>query len=115
AAGVEPDLREVECFFLVGDVAARDVELLLLAAQFEIGARHFGGDDDQRVAALGLDRAELGIARLEATPYAAEDIELPECVEPRVVVLERARLARDGVRVRRARLRVAAIDVDGGR
>ena len=50
AAGIEPDLREIERGLLVRDVAARDVELLLLAAQLEVGARDFGGHDDLRVA-----------------------------------------------------------------
>ena len=42
AAGLESHLREVQRGLLVRDVAARDVELLLLAAQLEVGARDFG-------------------------------------------------------------------------
>ena len=57
AAGVEPDLREIERRLLVHDVAARDVELLLLAAQFEVGARDFGRDDHLHVAAVRLRSA----------------------------------------------------------
>jgi hypothetical protein len=93
AAGVEPRLGEVESRSLVRDVTARDVELLLLAAQLEVRARDFGGHGDERVAPFGFDGAELRIGGLEAAANAAEEIELPDRIEAGVVELGLARCA----------------------
>ena len=94
AAGVETHLRQIERRLLVGHVAARDIELLLLAAQLEVGARDFRRHDHLRVALRGFDGAELRVAGFEAAAHAAEEIELPERVEAGVVVLGLTRGAR---------------------
>ena len=115
AAGFEAHLRQIQRRLLVRDVAARDVELLLLATQFEVGARDLRRDDDLRVALRGFDSAELRVAGFEAAAHAAEEVELPERVEAGVVVLRLARRDRRVSRIRRARLRVAAASVDARR
>ena len=93
AAGVEPDLREIERGLLVRDVAAGDVELQLLAAQFEVGARDFGGHDHLHVLQRGFLGAEFGTAGFEAAAHAAEEVQLPERIEAGVVELRCARRA----------------------
>ena len=115
AAGVEPRVGDVQRFLLVDHVAAGDVQLLLLAAQFEVGARDFGRHGDQRVTACGLDRAELCIAGLERAARATEEIEFPKGVEAGVVKLAGA--GRTGLRgdQRRALPGVSAAGVDGRR
>ena len=87
AAGIEPRLGEIQRRLLVHHVALRDVELLLEAAQLEVGARHLGRHDDLRIALGRLDGAELRVAGLDAAADAAEEVEFPERVEARVVEL----------------------------
>src|SRR6187200_1337897 len=90
-AGVEAGLGELERRLLVRDVAARDVELKLLSAQLEIGARHFAGDEDLHILQAGFLGAELGLAGFEPAAYAAEEVEFPERIEARVIELGIAR------------------------
>ena len=87
AAGIETHLRELERRLLVRDVAARHVELLLLAAQLEVGARDFGRHDHLHVVQRGFLGAEIGTACFEPAAHAAEEVELPERIEARVVEL----------------------------
>ncbi len=115
AAGIESNLRELERGLLVRDVAARDVELQLLAAQLEVGARDFAGDDHLHVLQRGFLGAELGLAGFEPAAHAAEEVEFPERVEAGVVELSIARGAGQDALVRRARLGVAAAGIDARR
>ncbi len=78
----------VDCWFV--HVAARDVELALLAAQLEVRARDFGDHDDLRVVQVRFGGTQVGVARFDVATDAAEEVELPHRIEAGVVVLDLA-------------------------
>ena len=79
---------------LQADGVAGDGQPVLGGAQFQVGARHLGGEGDERVAVLLDARLEGGVRRLHPSLDAAEQVEFPGCVEPgREQVLAAARVA----------------------
>ena len=70
------------------EIRARDAQPLLRAAQVEIAARDLGRDEHLRVAQIGFGRRGIGARGLRAAAHAAEQIELPECGDARVVRLD---------------------------
>jgi hypothetical protein len=111
-AGIEPHLGEVERGALVRDVATRDIELLLLAAQLEVGASDFGGHDHLRIAQARFGGAHLGARRFRSAAEAAEEIELPERIEARIVELLISRNAGHRLHGRQAPIGVAGTGGD---
>ena len=78
---------------LQADGVAGDGQPVLGGAQFQVGARHLGGEGDERVAVLLHARLEGGVRCLHPALQAAEQVEFPGRVEPgreQVVVAPRA-------------------------
>ena len=94
APGVEPGAGETQRLALVDDRVARHREAQLQAAQLEVVARHFRGDDGLRRVHAGLGGIELRRRRLARAPVAAEEVELPAGREAGVVEARRALAAR---------------------
>ena len=79
---------------LVVDVALRDGELRLLAAQLEVGARHLGGHRYLGIAQRRPPRPRpAALLRLHVAAHAAEEVQLPEGIEAGLVEM-RYRAAR---------------------
>ena len=91
-------MGDLESLGLHAGVPARDGELVLQTAQFEIIPRDFGGNAHQHVEPRGFDRSELGAGGLDGSPDTAEKIEFPRCVKTgrRVQIRERRAMRRVG-------------------
>ena len=114
AAGIEPHLREIERGLLVRDVAACHVELLLLAAQLEIGARDFGGDDHLRIARAASTAPSSALLASSRGARRRRSRAPRTHRSPRRSTRSRAP-RRAAMMARGARLGVAAAGVDAGR
>ena len=101
-----------------GGILARDRELVLESAQFEIIARHFGDDAHEHVESRGFRNRKPGVGSLHRTPDATEQIEFPGGVEAGVVKLAFTSAAwRVGRRggFAEEKVRVAGVGLNGGR
>ncbi len=87
AAGIEPRPGEFQRLVLVGDVAARHRQALLVAAQFEVAARQLCGNGYLCILQGGFGCLQVRVAGFECTTVAAEEVEFPECIEAGVVTL----------------------------
>ncbi|MFO0982015.1 MAG: hypothetical protein U1E76_09780 [Planctomycetota bacterium] len=76
---------------LLGDhVRARDLDLVPVAAQLEVAARHLREHRDEHVAPRFLGRLDVRDRGLDLAPHAAEHVDLPARVEAGLKVLTAA-------------------------
>ena len=78
---------------LGGKIFFRYFDLLLIAAQVEIGRADLGNERDHHVAAVLLGGLEIGGGRFKASARAAENIKLPGGVEAGLIKIMTCPLA----------------------
>src|SRR5207245_1815482 len=115
APGLESRFCELQGLALVVDVAPRDCKLRLRAPELEVRARHLRGHRHLRIAQGGFRALSLGALRLDSAAHAAEEIELPEGIEARVVEARVERPTRRAVDGSETLIGVAARGGDRGR
>ena len=69
-------------------IPARHLELALLATQFEVRARNLCGHQNLRVPQIGLRALRIGGRGFDSAANTAEEIQLPDRIELRLVNLE---------------------------
>src|SRR3546814_1491750 len=74
---------EIGDLLLVGEQIAGNLQTLPACAQRAILARDLCSQSETRIVRIGLRRAELRARRLDVPSRAAEEINLPQRVEPR--------------------------------
>src|SRR3546814_7499548 len=74
---------EIGDLLLVGEQIACNLQTLPACAQRDILARDLCSQSETRIVRIGLRRAELRARRLDVPSRAAEEINLPQRVEPR--------------------------------
>jgi len=117
-SGVEPGLREVERVLLRSDRGFEDFELPLGSTELGVVARHITEQRDVYVTPAFLKALHLGNSRLHVSPHAAEDVDLPACVEPRLERVLYSRTERRTVSCsleRRDRITPSAAEVPAAR